>query len=163
MNKHIKFILASILLVVVQTTVTRYLSLEGIIPDLLLIMIVYISITEGQISGTLYGFGIGLLFDIITGGVIGISSLSKSIAGFISGYFFSENKIELTLGSYRFLLILLFVSSIHNLIYFLIFVQGSEISTLYAISNVGLTSALYTTTVSILMVLVFARKYSFKT
>jgi len=163
MNKHVKFILTSIFLIVVQTTVIRYLSLEGIIPDLLLIMIVYISITEGQISGTLYGFGIGLLFDIITGGVIGISSLSKSIAGFISGYFFSENKIELTLGSYRFLLILLFVSSIHNLIYFLIFVQGSEISTLYAISNVGLTSALYTTTVSILMVLVFARKYSFKT
>ncbi|MBU1299387.1 MAG: rod shape-determining protein MreD [Bacteroidetes bacterium] len=163
MNKHVKFILTSIFLIVVQTTVIRYLSLEGIIPDLLLIMIVYISITEGQISGTLYGFGIGLLFDIITGDVIGISSLSKSMAGFISGYFFNENKIELTMGSYRFLLILLFVSSIHNLIYFLIYVQGSEISTLYAISKVGLTSALYTTTVSILMVLVFARKYSFKT
>jgi rod shape-determining protein MreD len=126
-------------------------------------MIVYISITEGQISGTFYGFGIGLLFDIITGDVIGISSLSKSMAGFISGYFFNENKIELTMGSYRFLLILLFVSSIHNLIYFLIYVQGSEISALYVISKVGLTSALYTTTVSILMVLVFVRKYSFKT
>lgn len=159
---HLKYIFISLIIILLQSTVVLYFSISNIVPDLLLIWIIFIAIKWGQIPGTIYGFGIGLIFDLVSGGFIGLSSLSKAISGFITGYFYNENRIEIVLGSYRFLMIVLLISIIHNLIYFLIFIQGSEISPFYALIRIGSTTALYTTTISILPVLLFARKYSFK-
>jgi len=162
MNEHLRRLLLATLLIIIQTTVIEYLSVMGIKPDILLIFIVYIAITKGQITGTIYGFIIGFIFDLVSGGVLGISSLCKTIAGFVSGYFYNENKIGLTLSSYRFLLILILISFLHNIIYFLIFLQGSEVDILSAILKLGLTTTLYTSAVSIFIVLFSTRKYTSK-
>jgi hypothetical protein len=61
------------------------------------------------------------------------------------------------------LLIVLFISIFHNVLYFLIYQQGSEINLWSAVLNLGTTSTLYTATVSIIPVLIYARKYSFRT
>lgn len=163
MNHHVKYILLSLLFILLQTTVIQLFSLNGVVCDVLLIWIIYISIREGQISGTIYGFSIGLIFDMVSGGFLGLTSLTKSLSGFLAGYFYSENKIEITLGSYRFLLIVLFTSILHNFLYFLMYYQGSEINLWSAVLNLGTTSTLYTATVSIIPVLIYARKYSFRT
>jgi rod shape-determining protein MreD len=163
MNRQIKYILLSLLFILLQTTVVQLFSLNGIVCDMLLIWVVYISIQEGQMSGTIYGFSIGLVFDMVSGGFLGLSSLTKALCGFSAGYFYNENKIEITLGSYRFLLVVLFSSILHNFIYFLLYQQGSEINIWLAVLKIGLTTTLYTTTVSIIPVLIYARKYSFKT
>jgi rod shape-determining protein MreD len=153
----------SLVLILLQTTAVQLVSLNGIVCDLLLILIVYISIKDGQITGTVYGFSIGLVFDLISGGFLGLSSLTKAVCGFIAGYFFNDNKTEITLGSYRFLLVVLFSSLVHNFIYFILYQQGSELNFWLAILRIGLTTTLYTTTVSVIPVLIYARKYSFKT
>lgn len=160
MSRFTKFIFISIIFIVFQTTVANIISIKGISPDFLLIWIVLIAIRYGQVESTLFGFIIGLLYDLATGGVIGLSSLSKSLSGFMAGYFFNENKIEITLSSYRFLLIVLLTSVIHNLFYYLIFLQGSELNTFRSIVMVGGITALYTTTISLLPVFIFMRKYS---
>ena len=51
------------------------------------------------------GFFIGLALDLLSGsdGMLGLSALTKTVAGFIAGYFYNENKTLQTLGSYRFL------------------------------------------------------------
>jgi rod shape-determining protein MreD len=120
---------------------------------------VYIAIKEGQLTGTIWGFIIGLMFDLSSGSFTGLSAMTKTIAGFTAGYFFDEDKAPLTLGSYRFVLTVLFVSLIHNTIYFIILTRGSDIGLLKAIFQIGLATSFYTSAVALLPMFVFGRKY----
>lgn len=158
-GRFITYAFITAILLLIQTQVMRLLTLEGITPDLLTIWIVYIALKEGQLSGTLWGFCIGVLFDLITGNFLGLSALSKTISGFAAGYFYNENKTLLTLASYRYIVIVLIVSLIHNSIYFLVFTQGSDIGLFKAVFQVGLATTFYTATLTILPMFAFARRY----
>jgi rod shape-determining protein MreD len=158
MSRNLKYFFLSILLIGVQTQLMRLLTLEGITPDLLTIWIVYIALREGQLPATVWGFGIGLLFDLFSGSFLGLSTLTKTVCGFTAGYFYNENKTPLTLGSYRFIVIVLVVSFIHNVIYFVLFTQGSDIGLLSAIFRVGLATTFYTASLTLLPMFAFSRK-----
>jgi len=160
MNRTARNIAVSLALVVLQTTIVRMLSLEGIVPDLLIIWVVYIALTEGQLHGTVWGFCIGLCADILSGSFLGLSAMTKTVSGFVGGYFFNDNKTQLTLGTYRFLLIVLSVSFLHNLLYFIIFTQGSEIRFWEVVFKFGITTTLYTATVCVIPMFAFSRRLS---
>ena len=159
MGKHFKYLFFSFILMNLQTYISQLISLRDIAPDLLLIWLVYIAIKEGQLTGTIWGFIIGLMFDLSSGSFTGLSAMTKTIAGFTAGYFFDEDKAPLTLGSYRFVLTVLFVSLIHNTIYFIILTRGSDIGLLKAIFQIGLATSFYTSAVALLPMFVFGRKY----
>lgn len=154
--------LISLLLITLQTTIVGFTSIANIIPDVMLIWIVYIAITQGQISATVYGFGIGLLLDLISGQFLGLSALSKTVAGFVAGYFFHENKIEITLANYQFLIFVGISSFVHNVIYFVIFTQGSDVGLFTAVFRFGLFSAMYTTFVATIPMFINARRPSLR-
>ncbi len=158
-GKQFKYGLISIFLIVLQTQVMRLLTIEGITPDILMIWIVYLALRQGQMKGTLWGFAIGLVFDLVTGNFIGLSAMTKTICGFTAGYFYNENKTTLILRSYQFIVIVLIVGVIHNTVYFLVFTQGSEIGFFRAIFQYGLATALYTSILTLLPMLSFSRKY----
>jgi rod shape-determining protein MreD len=159
MSRSLTYGILSFAFIILQTKVMRLLTLEGITPDILTIWVIYLALKEGQMAGTLWGFCIGLVFDFATGSFIGLSALTKTICGFTAGYFYNENKTPMTLSSYRFLLIILFVSLIHNTIYFIVYTQGSDIGLLRAVFQVGVATTFYTTTWSLLPMFAFARKY----
>ncbi|HEX7573037.1 MAG TPA: rod shape-determining protein MreD [Bacteroidota bacterium] len=150
----------TILFVLLQTTIAQYLAVAGLAPDIALIWIVYLSLRRGQITGTVAGFFTGLVLDLLSGsdGMLGLAALSKTAGGFMAGYFFNENKTIQTLGSYRFILIILSVSLVHNLIYFIIFLQGSGAHWWQAILLYGIPAALYTAAVGLIPTFVFARR-----
>jgi rod shape-determining protein MreD len=157
-GRYTLYVLISVILVVVQTKLMRLLTVEGITPDILTIWVVFLALREGQLPASIWGFVIGLAFDLATGNFLGLSALSKTICGFFSGYFYNENKMLQTLASYRFLMVVLFASVIQNTVYFIIYSQGSEISFLRAIFQVGLATAFYTTTWTLLPMFAFARR-----
>ena len=159
-GQYIKYIFISILLVIIQTTVIRLLSLEGITPDILAIWIVYLALKQGQVKAMVWGFCIGLLLDFVTGNFIGLSALTKTLCGFFAGYFFNENKTHFTLSSYRFLIVVFFASLFQNVIYFIIFTRGTEIGLLNAIFGFGIATTLYTATLALLPMFIFARRYA---
>lgn len=150
----------TLMVVLLQTTIAQYLAVAGFSPDIALIWIVYLSIRRGQITGTVAGFFVGLVLDLLSGndGMLGLAALSKTVGGFTAGYFFNENKTVQTLGSYRFVLIILSVSLVHNLIYFIIFLQGSGAHWWQAILLYGVPAALYTAAVGLIPTFVFARR-----
>lgn len=158
MQKHIRLILITLVLVTFQTTIVSFTSIANIIPDVMLIWIVYIAITQGQIPATVYGFAIGLTLDLVSGQFLGLSALSKTIAGFLAGYFYHENKMDINLANYQFLIFVGTASFAHNLVYFTIFTQGSEVDWFTAVFRFGLFSTLYTTFLASIPMFIHARK-----
>ena len=89
-------------LLIIQTTIVPLIAINGVIPDLIIILLAFYALKMGQLHGTILGFIYGLLFDLITGGLLGSSMLSKTVTGFVIGYFYNENKKDIYLKSFIF-------------------------------------------------------------
>jgi rod shape-determining protein MreD len=161
MQRAIGYILVSLLLLLLSTTLVKFLAINEIVPDILLVWIVYIAIREGQIAGMTAGFLLGLVVDLLSGpdGMTGVSALAKTVAGFLAGYFYNENKTLQTLGGYQFIVAIGIVSLVHNVIYFLIFLQGTDMSWWRMILVYGVPTMLYTAAIGLLPMFAIARKY----
>ncbi|HLP16774.1 MAG TPA: rod shape-determining protein MreD [Bacteroidota bacterium] len=160
MPHSVRILLITVLLVALQTTLIPFLSVANIIPDILLIWVVYTALQSGQIPATVLGFAAGLFVDLLSGQFLGLSALSKTIVGFAAGYFFNDNKVNFTIARYQFLVIVALMSFVHNVIYFAIFVQGTDIGFVTAMLRFGLFATIYTTAVALLPWFVFTRKFS---
>jgi len=158
MQRYVGYGLITVGFIIFQTTVVPFAAILNIVPDVLLVWIVYVAIRLGQIPATVAGFAIGLIIDLVSGHFIGLSALSKTVAGFVAGYFYNENKVDYTLGSYQFLIVVGLSSLVHNIIYFVIFVQGSDITFWTAIFRFGLFSTIYTLVLAVLPVFGYSRK-----
>jgi len=78
-------ILAVAVALAIQTTLARFLVRGSVAVDLVLVAVVYVSLTSGPVTGMLTGTFAGLIQDALSGGVIGIGGLAKTIVGFVSG------------------------------------------------------------------------------
>jgi rod shape-determining protein MreD len=144
-------------LLILQTTFIPFLSLSGILPDLLLIWVVVFAIRRGQVEGMVAGFIVGLLEDLLMTQFFGLSALTKTIAGFAAGYFFNENKTVQTLGTYRLVLIILGISFLHNVVRAGIFLQGSATLSFPAVMELSVASACYTAALGALPMFYYSR------
>ena len=67
----IKYLIPFLILIpviIIQLTIVPFISIEEVVPDLLLIALVYFSIAQGQLFGTSLGACYGLVFDYRPGG-----------------------------------------------------------------------------------------------
>jgi rod shape-determining protein MreD len=78
-------ILAVTLTLVLQTTLARYAIRASSAVDLVLVVVVYVALTSGAATGLLCGTFAGLVQDALSGHVIGIGGLSKTLVGFLAG------------------------------------------------------------------------------
>jgi rod shape-determining protein MreD len=153
-------ILLSVIVLILQTTIVRFLAIQDIVPDIVLLWVITIAIRRGQIPATIAGFLLGLVLDLISGpgGVLGLTALTKTVGGFLAGYFYNENKILQTMGGYQILLITALIGLIHNILYFLVFLQGSGLGWLSMLGSYGIPTTAYTTAIAILPMFAYARK-----
>ena len=75
----------------IQTSILGLVSVAGVTPDLALIFVVYCGIHFQRNAGVGAGFLVGLLQDFLSGRLLGVNTLSKSLIGF----FFSTLKQKL--------------------------------------------------------------------
>jgi rod shape-determining protein MreD len=161
MEHYIRSTLVALGLLLLQTTFLPFLSVGSYLPDIFLIWIVYIAISRGQVEATITGFVAGLMQDAVTIQFFGLMALTKTIAGFIAGYFYNDNITAQTLGSYRFVLIVLLASFVHNIFFFGIFLQGIQDSVFLTMIEFSIASSLYTGVLALLPMFTFVRKYRF--
>lgn len=83
--KAVGVLVAIALALALQTSVARFLVGGAAAVDLVLIVVVYVALTRGPVTGMLAGSLAGLTQDALSIGVIGIGGLSKSIVGFVVG------------------------------------------------------------------------------
>jgi rod shape-determining protein MreD len=105
-----------------QTFVVPYFEIVHWKPDLILIILVMFAIRHGRKLASTAGFLTGVLSDFISGGLLGLGALSRTITGYAAGWaalFFQER------GQFIFTL---FMSGIvQDGIYFYINTLGREV------------------------------------
>ncbi len=67
----------------IQTTVFDFFTLWGIKPNLALISVIYFALLHGTTTTIGAGIAIGLLEDILSGGLMGLNLLIKPLIGYI--------------------------------------------------------------------------------
>lgn len=80
--------LIAVFLFSAQTTWLELFSFGGVTPDLILIWVVYCGVRYSRTSGLGAGITLGLVQDSLSGGLLGVNTLSKSLIV----YFFSTLK-----------------------------------------------------------------------
>jgi rod shape-determining protein MreD len=81
-------LLAIALALAIQTSLARFLVRGTVAVDLVLVVVVYVALTTGSVSGLLTGAVAGLMQDVVTrvpSSIIGIGGLAKTIVGFLAG------------------------------------------------------------------------------
>ncbi len=76
-------VLATAAAIAIQTTVDRWLAAGAV--DLVLVVVVYNALASGRVTGMLAGSFAGLVQDILSGGVLGMAGLSKTVVGYLAG------------------------------------------------------------------------------
>jgi rod shape-determining protein MreD len=79
-------LLAIAVALALQTTLASLVIRGTAALDLVLIVVVYLSLISGPVSGVLLGSAAGLVQDALASGVIGIGGLAKTVVGFIAGF-----------------------------------------------------------------------------
>ncbi|MFA3782921.1 rod shape-determining protein MreD [Melioribacteraceae bacterium 4301-Me] len=143
-SKFIKPILYVLFLIIVQFTLVPLISIEGVVPNLPIIAVIYYTLLYGQLYGTYFGFFSGLIFDIASGGLLGAAMFTFTISAFLSGYFCNENKIEQNTSTFMFSLIVFIVSIINCFIYSAISTKVQAIGFLFLFLYTGLLPGIYT-------------------
>lgn len=159
MLEYLKYAGILIALIIVQRTLVSLIEVTSfqITPDLVIIGVVYVAIKKGKITGTVSGFVAGILLDIFSFSFLGLMALSKSVAGFIAGFFNVDNKTERYLNTFMFVVIVSIASLINNVIYFMIYFQGTNLIFTDVLLRYVLPTTVYTAIFSVIPV-IFARR-----
>ena len=78
----------AVLFVLLQTTILHKLAFHGVIPDLSLIVIVFIANKNGSLMGQSAGFAAGMVEDFLSLSPLGFHALVKTLVGFFVGLSF---------------------------------------------------------------------------
>jgi rod shape-determining protein MreD len=84
-----RFLLSALILIttfLAQTVVVPFLSVAGVQPDLMLVVIICFALTEGMNSGSFTGFFGGLLEDLVMANYMGFNMVTKTIIGGFSSF-----------------------------------------------------------------------------
>ncbi len=145
----LSLILSGALFYFFQITVfNNFLAIGHNVPDLLLILTVFISMRLGQIPGSLYGFAAGFFQDVLID-FYGLQALCKTLVGFTAPYFLSPR--ILLVEKFYFPFVVLFSSLIHDVIFYGIQSLDSRLDFFSLLFHYGLPNSLYTAVTAFLL------------
>ncbi|MDP4172627.1 MAG: rod shape-determining protein MreD [Bacteroidota bacterium] len=158
-SDYIFAVLLFIPLAVIQLTLVPWLSYNQVGPDLILILLVFYTLRVGQLGGTILGFIFGLAFDLISGTILGSAMFTKTLSGFLTGYFYNENKVEQNIHSLSLLLIVFLIGTVDSIIYsFFGNTNTGSTSILIMFFMQGLLPGLYSSVLALPLVVFYTKK-----
>ena len=137
-----------------QTTLAPYININGVHPDLVLVLVIGWTVLRGLEEGLIWAFIGGISLDFFSGAPFGVFTLAMLVAAFVAGLFHGRtfgSSIVLPLGL-AFPLSLLF----NTLALLLLNLLGRPIDWLDAFTNVVLPVSLFNTGV---MMVIFPLLY----
>ena len=89
MSRDLKaFLLSSgmiALAVVLQSTLLHWVAIHGVIPDLGLIILIFVAIRRGSMTAQLSGFAAGVVQDVLSLSPLGFHAFVRTVVGFFYG------------------------------------------------------------------------------
>lgn len=79
------FLLLVLGALVLQATALNFVSVHGVKPDLVLVLVIFNGFLRGTREGAFLGFVGGVLQDLVSGEYFGINALAKMTAGYLAG------------------------------------------------------------------------------
>jgi len=132
---------------IIQLTIINSFTIQGLKPDLVLVVVIVIALLQGAEEGIIYGFVSGLLQDIFSIGLLGVNALVKTVMGFICGILreklFAEHLLLIVP------LVTLFISIVQNILMFYILrAFGMEYNLAWSLRKVAIIEAFYNSLLS---------------
>lgn len=84
---NIVLILTVFIIYYLQSNFFNWFTISGIMPNLFVILVLFIGLFANKTMGTIYGIIIGLILDLIIGNKVGIYAVGLGIIGFLAGLF----------------------------------------------------------------------------
>lgn len=84
---NISLIVTILFIYILQSNFFSWFNIAGIMPNLFVILILFIGLFGNRTMGTIYGLIMGLLLDFIIGSQIGINSIGLGLIGFLAAVF----------------------------------------------------------------------------
>jgi rod shape-determining protein MreD len=73
------------LAIVLQSTLLHWVAVRGVIPDLGLIVLVFVAIRRGSMTAQLSGFASGMVEDVLSLSPLGFHAFIRTMVGFLYG------------------------------------------------------------------------------
>ncbi len=83
--RYILLTILPFLAIFLQSTFFNNYTINGAVPDMVLVFVIFYALLNGGDKGALYGLFCGLLEDLYMGRFIGMNAISKSITAYIIG------------------------------------------------------------------------------
>lgn len=84
---NILLILTIFIIYFLQSNFFTWFNIAGIMPNLFVILVLFIGLFTNKTMGTIYGIVIGLILDLLFGISVGIQAVSLGLIGFLAGIF----------------------------------------------------------------------------
>lgn len=84
---NIVLILTILIIYILQSNFFTWFNIAGIMPNLFIILTLFVGLFASRTMGTVYGIAIGLLLDLLMGRPVGINAVTLGVIGFLAGVF----------------------------------------------------------------------------
>ena len=84
---NIVLILTILIIYYLQSNFFTWFNIAGILPNLFIILTLFIGLFSTRTMGTIYGIVIGLILDLLLGNNVGANAAKLGIIGFLAGEF----------------------------------------------------------------------------
>lgn len=79
------FLLLVLFFILLQSTALNFIAVQGVKPDLVLVLVILNGFLRGTREGAFLGFVGGVLQDLLSGGYFGMYALTNMTAGYLGG------------------------------------------------------------------------------
>ncbi len=135
-------LLAALLHFIQLAFVNKHLAVGENVPDLLLLLIVFVGFRLGSIAGSTLGFAAGLLQDLVID-FYGLHALCKTVVGFVSPYF--AGRRVLLVERFYLPLVTFAMSILHDLLWYPLQTLGTPLDVFSLWARLALPNAVYNT------------------
>lgn len=84
---NISLVITAIFIYLLQSNFFNWFNIAGIMPNLFIIIVLFIGLFGNKTMGTIYGLVIGLVLDLVIGRKVGINSIGLGLIGFLATVF----------------------------------------------------------------------------
>jgi rod shape-determining protein MreD len=141
LSKAANMFLLLLIVIIYQSLFSGLLTIQKISLDLPLLILVFVGLTQGPVSGAMFGFLVGFLLDLSNPAFLGLGAFIKTCLGYLVGSFKDNLYLESSLSKG----VVVFFSLLFNDLVYYFFTGGLNPGYAFSIFlNYSLLSGLYT-------------------